>query len=86
MADLFAHELFEQLRPARPQHVVGQGAFAGDQGRIERRHEHLLADALLLRAGDQLAVGPPDQGGAGVMRLILALPRPEIDVSPLPGS
>src|SRR5947209_5383882 len=79
--DLLEHEFFEQLRPSRPQHVIGQGAFAGDEGGIEGRHEHLFPDALLLRAGDQLAVWTPDQAGAGVVGLILAILWPEIDGS-----
>src|SRR6185437_3128858 len=61
-ADLLAHQFSEQLRPAGPEHVVGQGSFAGQQGGVECGYDPLLADPLLLRGRDQLAVRPPDQG------------------------
>src|SRR5262245_23264639 len=80
-AHLLLYQLPEQLRPPRAQHVVRQRAFASQQLRLERGDEHFLADSFFLRAGDEFAVGAPDEGGTGVVGLVLAVARPRRDVA-----
>jgi hypothetical protein len=49
--DLLADEFFEELWPPRPQHVVCQRAFSGEQALFERGDDHLFPDVFLLSGG-----------------------------------
>jgi hypothetical protein len=57
------------------------GAFPGQQAGVQRCHYHLFINSLLLRGGNQLTVGAPDQCGAGVVWLVLGVLWPAIDVA-----
>src|SRR5262249_41638740 len=47
--------------------------------------DHLVADVLFLRLRNQFTIRSPDESSSGVMRLILAVARPELDVACPPG-
>lgn len=68
-----AHQFGEEFRAAAGDGVVNEGAFAGQKGWVEIRDDHFFDDTLRLRAGEDGAIGAPDEGDAGVMGLIFVV-------------